>query len=131
MGRLLKTRRTGWAFLGVMGLLLVLAAGMAMLRIVPLKMLPYGNKSDLQLVLDFDKGTTLERSDSAVGEIERYLAGVPEVTDFTSYVGVAPLDNDQYLVSWYSSDVQADPNWLEGMFSPSDIWLAWLDFAKP
>ncbi|MCY2924325.1 MAG: efflux RND transporter permease subunit [Planctomycetota bacterium] len=102
MGRLLKTRRTGWAFLGVMGLLLVLAAGMAMLRIVPLKMLPYGNKSDLQLVLDFDKGTTLERSDSAVGEIERYLAGVPEVTDFTSYVGLAaPMDFNGMVRHYY------------------------------
>ncbi len=49
----------------------------------------------------------------------------------TSYVGVVPIGNDQYLVSWYSSDIVEDPNWLLGMFSPSDIWLAWLDFAKP
>ena len=49
----------------------------------------------------------------------------------TSYVGVASLGGDQYLVSWYSSDVPSDPIWMVGMFSPSDIWLAWLDFGKP
>ncbi|MCY2930158.1 MAG: efflux RND transporter permease subunit [Planctomycetota bacterium] len=102
MGLLLKTRRAGWAFLALMGLLLVLAAGMAMMRIVPLKMLPDGNKSDLQLVLDFDNGTTLERSDAAVGEIERYLAGVSEVTDFTSYVGLAaPMDFNGMVRHFY------------------------------
>jgi hypothetical protein len=49
----------------------------------------------------------------------------------TAYVGVAPLGGDQYLVSWYSSAVADDPDWFVGMFSPSDIWLAWLDFSRP
>ena len=48
----------------------------------------------------------------------------------TSYVGVLPLENNQYLVSWYSSTLADDPIWLEGMVAPSDIWLAWLDFDK-
>jgi hypothetical protein len=48
----------------------------------------------------------------------------------TSYVGVMPLSGDQYLVSWYSTDVTTDPPWLTGMLSASDIWLAWLDFSK-
>ena len=102
MGRLLRTRRAGWLFLAVMGLLLVLAAGMAMTRIVPLKMLPYGNKSDMQLVLDFDKGTTLERSDAAVRETEQYLAKVSEITDYTSYVGLAaPMDFNGMVRHYY------------------------------
>ena len=102
VGGLLKTRRRSWAFLGVVGLLLVLAAGMAMMRIVPLKMLPYGNKSDMQLVLDFDRGTTLERADAAVGELERYLAKVPEITDYTSYVGLAaPMDFNGMVRHYY------------------------------
>lgn len=102
MSRLLKTRRASWMFLGVMCLLLVLAAGMAMTRIVPLKMLPYGNKSDMQLVLDFDKGTTLERSDAAVREIEQYLGKTPEITDFTSYVGLAaPMDFNGMVRHYY------------------------------
>jgi hypothetical protein len=48
----------------------------------------------------------------------------------TAYVGVMPLSGDQYLVSWYSSDLSGDLPWLLGILAPSDIWLAWLDFAK-
>ena len=102
MSRLLRTRRASWIFLSIMAGLLVFAAGLAALRIVPLKMLPYGNKSDMQLVLNFDEGTTLERSDAAVRELERYLAGVPEITDFTSYVGLAaPMDFNGMVRHYY------------------------------
>jgi Cation/multidrug efflux pump len=67
--------------------------GLAAVRSVPLKMLPFDNKNELLLVLDFDRGTTLERSDAAVREIEVYLAKVPEVGDYTSYVGLgSPMD---------------------------------------
>lgn len=48
----------------------------------------------------------------------------------TAYVGVAPMGGDQFLVSWYSSDVPKDDKWIVGMFTPSDIWLGWLDFSK-
>ena len=57
------------------------------MRSVPLKMLPFDNKNELLLLLDFEEGTTLERSDAAVREVEAYLAGVPEVSDYISYVG--------------------------------------------
>ncbi|MCE5328390.1 MAG: efflux RND transporter permease subunit [Planctomycetaceae bacterium] len=102
MHGLLRTRRASWAFLAVMGLLLMFAAGLAMMRVVPLKMLPYGNKSELQLVLDFDRGTTLERADAAVRDMERYLAAVPEITDYTSYVGLAaPMDFNGMVRHYY------------------------------
>ena len=69
--------------------------GLAATRGVPLKMLPFDNKNELLLVLDFDEGTTLERSDVAVREIETDLGKVPEVTDFTSYVGDLQPDRFQ------------------------------------
>ena len=64
------------------------ATGLAALRVVPLKMLPFDNKNELLLVLDFDEGTTLERTDAAVRDLEAELAKVPEVTDYVSYVGL-------------------------------------------
>jgi multidrug efflux pump subunit AcrB len=51
-------------------------------RIVPVTMLPFDNKNELLLVLDFDEGTTLERSAAAARDFESYLAGAPEVVDF-------------------------------------------------
>ena len=47
----------------------------------------------------------------------------------TSYVGVLPIGGDQFLVSWYSSDVTTDEPWLTGMIHPSDIWQAWVDLG--
>jgi multidrug efflux pump subunit AcrB len=69
---------------------------------VPLKMLPFDNKNELLLVLDFDEGTTLERSDAAVRDFETYLAGVAELSDYTSYVGVAsPMDFNGLVRHYY------------------------------
>lgn len=102
MTPLLRSRVAAWGFLAVMAGLMVVAAGLAATRNVPLKMLPFDNKNELQLVLDFDEGTTLERTDAAVRDFERLLAGVPEVTDFTSYVGLAsPMDFNGLVRHYY------------------------------
>ena len=102
MAPLLRSRAVAWLFLIVITLLTIGAMGLAALRSVPLKMLPFDNKNELLLVLDFDKGTTLERTDAAVREIEAYLAGVPEVVDYTSYVGLAsPMDFNGLVRHYY------------------------------
>ena len=102
MAPLLHSRLVAWLFLLVMALLTAGAMGLAAVRSVPLKMLPFDNKNELLLVLDFDEGTTLERSDAAVREFEAYLAGVPEVADYTSYVGLAsPMDFNGLVRHYY------------------------------
>jgi multidrug efflux pump subunit AcrB len=102
MAPLLHSPLVAWGFLLGMGLLTVGAMGLAAMRSVPLKMLPFDNKNELLLVLDFDEGTTLERSDAAVREFEAYLAGVPEVADYTSYVGLAsPMDFNGLVRHYY------------------------------
>jgi multidrug efflux pump subunit AcrB len=102
MAPLLHSRRNAWVFLGVMALLMLAAAGLAAIRAVPLKMLPFDNKNELLLVLDLDAGTTLQRTDAAVRDFEHYIAGVPEVTDFTSYVGIAsPMDFNGLVRHYY------------------------------
>ncbi len=102
MAPLLRSRRMAWGFLATMGILTLLAGGLAVTRHVPLKMLPFDNKNELLFVLDFDEGTTLERSDATVREIEAYLQGVPEVTDLTSYVGLgSPMDFNGMVRHYY------------------------------
>jgi multidrug efflux pump subunit AcrB len=102
MAPLLHSRKKAWAFLLIMGGLTLGAALLAATRHVPLKMLPFDNKNELLLVLDFDEGTTLERSDAAVRDFEQYLRQVPEVTDYTSYVGVAsPMDFNGMVRHYY------------------------------
>lgn len=99
---LLMSRRRARLFLLTMALLTAAAAGLGALRVIPLKMLPFDNKNELLLVLDLDEGTTLERSDAAVRAFERYLAHVPEVVGFTSYVGLAsPMDFNGMVRHYY------------------------------
>ena len=99
---LLGSRLAAWSFLAGMLVLTVGAMGLAAARRVPLKMLPFDNKNELLLVLDFDRGTTLERSDAAVREIEAYLSTVPEVADYTSYVGLgSPMDFNGLVRHYY------------------------------
>jgi multidrug efflux pump subunit AcrB len=102
MAPLLHSRLVAWGFLLVIALLTVAAMGLAAMRSVPLKMLPFDNKNELLLVLDFDRGTTLERSDAAVRDFESYLAAAPEVSDYTSYVGLAsPMDFNGLVRHYY------------------------------
>ncbi len=99
---LLASRGRALAFLGLVALLTVAAVALAALRQVPLKMLPYDNKNELLLVLDFDEGTTLERADAGVRRLEARLARVPEVVDFVAYVGVAaPMDFNGLVRHYY------------------------------
>ncbi len=62
-------------------------------RKVPLKMLPFDNKDELQVILNMPEGVSLEETDKAVSEMEKYLVRVNEVTSVQSYVGMpAPID---------------------------------------
>lgn len=102
MAPLLHSRRNAWIFLGAVAALTLGAAGLAATRHVPLKMLPFDNKNELLLVLDFDEGTTLERTDACVRDLQHFLAGVPEVIDFTAYVGLAsPMDFNGMVRHYY------------------------------
>jgi hypothetical protein len=48
----------------------------------------------------------------------------------TAYAGIAPIDGDRYLVTWYSSPVAADMPWILGAFGPTDIWQATIDLSQ-
>ncbi len=102
MAPLLKSRVAAWSFLGIMLLATAGSALLAWTRHVPLKMLPFDNKNELLFVLDFDRGTTLERADAGVRQFEAFLRTVPEVRDFQSYVGTAsPIDFNGLVRHYY------------------------------
>jgi len=99
---MLKTRLRAIGFLFLMAGLTLAAVGMAATRSVPLKMLPFDNKNEFLLVLDMDEGTSLERTNAVVAEFEQALTTVPEVTDFTSCVGIpGPIDLNGFVRHYY------------------------------
>ncbi len=88
-----KSKARAWALLGLVVLLFAGSMSLAGLGLVPLKMLPFDNKNELQVMIDLPEGSTLERTDAAVRAFEDFLAQQPEVTDFESFVGVpSPMD---------------------------------------
>ncbi|MEZ5575251.1 MAG: efflux RND transporter permease subunit [Candidatus Competibacteraceae bacterium] len=88
--------------LGV-GVLLLIAGSvsLAYFQLVVLKMLPFDNKSEFQVVVDMPEGTTLEQTARVLGELGRYLGTVEEVTDYQIYVGTAAPINFNGLVRQY------------------------------
>jgi len=69
---------------------------------VPLKMLPFDNKNEFQIVADLPESATLETADAVVRELEAYLRQVPEVADFTATVGAgSPMDFNGLVRHYY------------------------------
>ncbi|MBD2210540.1 efflux RND transporter permease subunit [Nostoc linckia FACHB-104] len=101
MGPLIARRQWGNAFIAGTLALLIAALGLAGFRLVIMKMLPYDNKSELQIVLNMSEGTTLEQTARVTQEMGRYLTTVPEVTNYQSYIGTASPYNFNGLVRHY------------------------------
>ena len=88
--------------------LIVLSAGLAAVKLVVLKMLPFDNKSEFQVVVDLPAGTPVETTAAALHQLGAYIATVPEVTDYQAYAGLASPINFNGLVRQYA--LRADPS---------------------
>ncbi len=93
-------RKRGLLFASMAGLVL-LAASLAVFELVVLKMLPFDNKSEVQVVVDMPEGSTLEQTNALLGEVAAELDGVPEVLDYQGYAGTAAPINFNGLVRQY------------------------------
>ncbi|MGA7749884.1 MAG: efflux RND transporter permease subunit, partial [Gallionella sp.] len=80
---------------------LLLAVSLGVVKLVILKMLPFDNKSEFQIVVDMPTGTPLEQTNAVLHDISGYLATVPEVTDYEAYAGTASPINFNGLVRQY------------------------------
>ncbi len=90
----------------VIGFILVLllmggAIALVPLKLVTVKMLPFDNKSELQVIIDMPEGSTLEETAALTQGIGGYLKTVPEVTNYQSYVGTSAPFNFNGLVRHY------------------------------
>lgn len=86
---LLETRKYRWLF--VIGTVTVLLGSLSLFYFkgVALKMLPFDNKNEFQVVIDMPEGTTLERTATVTREIAQYVAQQPMVKDYQNYIGTA------------------------------------------
>lgn len=101
MTPLVESRAKRLAILSVVALLLGLALLTIPFKLVTVKMLPFDNKSELQVIIDMPEGTTLEETAALTGKLGEYLKTVPEVTDYQSYIGTSAPYNFNGLVRHY------------------------------
>jgi multidrug efflux pump subunit AcrB len=99
---LLSTNSRSWMFLAAVALLFFVSALLPAFRLIPLKLLPYDNKNEFQVVVDMPEGTTLERTQGVVTALSTYLSSVPEVRDYTAFVGMpSPMDFNGMVRHYY------------------------------
>ena len=88
-------------FLALVVVLLLATLSLFAFKVVRVKMLPFDNKSEFQIIIDMPVGSTLEQTASVTREIGDYIRTVPEVINYQMYVGTASPYNFNGLVRHY------------------------------
>ena len=101
MGVLVANARARVLFLGGVAVLLVAAVALVPLKIVTVKMLPFDNKSEFQVIVDMPEGTPLEHTARAAAALAAEVLRDPGVQDVQSYTGLASPYNFNGLVRHY------------------------------
>ena len=99
---LLESRAKRFLMFVLISILFLVSISLAAFRYVPLKMLPFDNKNEFQIVIDMPEGTSLEHTDQVVRSLEEYLQTVSEATSIVSYVGTSsPIDFNGLVRHYY------------------------------
>jgi multidrug efflux pump subunit AcrB len=101
-----KTKR--WSFIITVIVLLIASTVLVKYKLVAVKMLPFDNKNEFQVVIDMPEGTTLERTALVAKELAAYIATQENVLNYQTYVGTAAPMNFNGLVRHY--DLRRESN---------------------
>ena len=101
MDPMIARKRWRWGFLGFVAVLLLGAMAFVPAGLVKVKMLPFDNKSEFQVILDLPEGATLEETTRVARELAAALRTEPEVRDYQIYAGTASPFNFNGLVRHY------------------------------
>ncbi|HZL77236.1 MAG TPA: efflux RND transporter permease subunit, partial [Candidatus Limnocylindrales bacterium] len=101
MTPLIASAKRRYQFLAVLVVLLLVSMALVGIGWVKVKMLPFDNKSEFQIILNMPEGSSLERTAQAAREIAATVRTEPEVTDYEIYAGVASPFNFNGLVRHY------------------------------
>jgi len=102
IGPLLDDRRKAKAVLWVVVVLFIAVAMLPVFRLVPLKLLPFDNKNELQIVIDMPESTSLETTASLARQVSAEVSMLPEVRSIAAFVGTAsPIDFNGMVRQYY------------------------------
>lgn len=93
IGPFIASRKKAWLLISLFIALFVITASLPVFQLVPLKLLPFDNKDEMQILIDLPEGSTLEQT-AAIAEKSALIAGrLPEVKAIASYIGQpSPID---------------------------------------
>ncbi|MBH1960053.1 MAG: efflux RND transporter permease subunit [Flavobacteriia bacterium] len=97
----LDSGKKRWTMLAVTGVLLMISMLAFFTKWVAVKMLPFDNKNEIQVVIDMPEGTTLEKTSVVAKEVSQYLRTVPEIVNYQNYVGASSPITFNGLVRHY------------------------------
>lgn len=106
--RVIGSRRTARLFLIAVGVATIAAGSMFYLKAVTVKLLPFDNKSEVQVVVDMPKGTALETTARTLDEVAAVVRGLPEAAAMEAYAGTSAPFNFNGLVRHYFLRVQPE-----------------------
>ncbi|PKQ66918.1 multidrug transporter AcrB [Labilibaculum manganireducens] len=98
---MLESKWKRWSFIGTVVVLLLASTTLVYFKQVAVKMLPFDNKNEFQVVIDMPEGTTLERTAVVAKELAAYISQQENVVDYQTYVGTAAPINFNGLVRHY------------------------------
>ncbi len=102
IGPLLNDRRKAKAVLWLVGVLFVAVALLPVFRLVPLKLLPFDNKNELQIVIDMPESSSLEYTASVARQVSAVVSMLPEVRAIAAFVGTpSPIDFNGMVRRYY------------------------------
>jgi multidrug efflux pump subunit AcrB len=120
MRPLLTHRSWRWVFLAVVAGLTVGSMGLVGIGAVKVKMLPFDNKSEFQVILNMPRGSTLEQTTAVIREMAAAVRTEPEVRDYEVYAGTASPFNFNGLVRHYFMRRGSDVADLQVNLLPKD-----------
>jgi len=98
---ILKSRTRAWVFLILVGAATLASLSLFYTKSVTVKLLPFDNKAELQVVADLKEGASVEDTDRALQMIVDRIAPIPEIISFETYAGTAAPFNFNGLVRHY------------------------------
>jgi multidrug efflux pump subunit AcrB len=120
MNPLLASSGKRWAFIGIVVVLLLGSVSLLYFRLLEVKMLPFDNKNEFQIIVDMPEGTPLEKTYTVSKEIAAYLQERPEVVDYQAYTGLPAPINFNGLVRHYDLRSRAHMADIQVNLRPKD-----------
>ncbi|AZZ58225.1 efflux RND transporter permease subunit [Riemerella anatipestifer] len=115
---LLDSSKKRWTILGITAVLLLISVLAFFTKWVAVKMLPFDNKNEIQVVIDMPEGTPLEKTAAVTKDVAQYLRTVPEVVNYQNYIGASSPITFNGLVRHYD---------MRGQSNTADIQVNLLD----